>query len=147
MSAKKQQHIERTLYYRDYKTKSALSFLSKDPTTKFELFWTPREEEWDEHYLCTYEVPEKYTLTPTLERQMGDDGRVRALLRIRYSTTLPTISSPSFELELLILPVEREDGSLHLAVVSAGSQCDERHKDLSFVKKELDRLSAAIENN
>lgn len=147
MSTKKKQHIERTLYYRDYKAKSALSFLSRDPTIRLELFWTPREEEWDEHLLCTYEVPEGYTIEPSFVGEMGDDGRMRVLLTLKYSSVRPISPRPPFELELLILPTEREDGSLHLAVVSAGSQCTAPAKDPNLAKKELDRLIAAVENN
>ena len=147
MSAKRKQHVARTLYYRDYKTKSPTPFFVKDRTNKFELFWTPREEEWDEHMLCTYEVPEMYTIAPIFEGEKEDDGRVRIRFRIKFSTVRITVPRPSFEVELIILPVEREDGSLHLAVTSAGSHCDKNHEDQAFVKKELDRLIAAIENN
>ena len=75
------------------------------------------------------------------------DGRIRVLLKIAFSTIRATVPRPDYDVELLILPVERENGDLHLSVISAGSQCDKTYEDLDFVKKELDRLIAAIEAN
>ena len=147
MNEGKQQHIERTLHYRDYYVKPTISFFTKKQTHKFEIFWTPRDAEWDEHYLCIYDAPEMYTMDPTFVGQSGDDGRMRILFKIKFSTIRASVPRPDFEVELLLLPVEREDGSLHLAVVSAGSHCDETYKDLDVVKKELDRLIAAVEAN
>ena len=147
MASQKQAHVARTLYYRDYKTKAVVNFFPKEQIKKFELFWTPRDEEWDEHYLCTYEAPELYTMTSTFEGEKGDDGRVRILFRIHFSTLRPTVPRPDFQVELVLLPVEREDGGLHLAVTSAGSHCEKKYEDQAFVKKELDRLISVIENN
>ena len=147
MSSQTQAHVARTLHYRDYKTKAVVSFFTKEQIKKFELFWTPRDEEWDEHPLCTYEAPELYTMASTFTGERGDDGRVRILFRIDFSTIRAIVPRPDFRVELVILPVEREDGGLHLAVTSAGSQCDKTYEDLDFVKKELNRLIAAIEAN
>lgn len=148
MSGKNQPQIERTLHYRDYHSKEQVTFFSvKRRTHKFEIFWTPRGEDWDEHYICTYNVHEMYTIEPSFVGQMGDDGRMRILFKLHFSTLRATAPRPDFDVELLLLPVERENGELHLAVVSAGSQCGETFRDLAFVQKELDRLIAAIEAN
>ena len=145
MSDKNQPQIKRTIHYRDYQNKAQISFFFKKRTHKFEIFWTPKDEDWDEHYICTYDVPTMYTIDPTFVGQPGDDGRMRILFKLHFSTIRAWVPSPDFDVELLLLPVERDDGTLHLAVVSAGSQCDDTYKDIEFVKKELDRLVAAIE--
>lgn len=148
MNDKSQPQIKRTLHYRDYTIDSPMSLFSKKKRThRLEIYWTPRDEEWDEHILCTYDVPELYTIEPSFTGDEGNDGRMRVLLKIAFSTIRATVPRPDYDVELLILPVERETGDLHLSVISAGSQCDKTYEDLDFVKKELDRLIAAIEAN
>ena len=145
MDDKSQTHIPRTLYYRDYSSKEKASFFSVRNIRKFELFWTPRDEEWDEHPICTYEAPDTYVLTPIFEAQ-DRDGRVHALLKLRLTPAFPLAPRPSFDVELLLLPIECEDGELQLSVVDSHWTCDKKYEDHTFVKKELDRLIKIIEN-
>ena len=147
MAIKNRQHVAKTIHYRDYCIKSNFPIIVRNRTHKFELYWTPKGEDWDEHYICTYEVPEKYTITPTFVGQRGDDGRMRILLKLQYGPMRASLQLYYFELELLLLPVEREDGSLHLAVVSAGSQCAQDYADAAEVKRVLDHLISTIENH
>lgn len=145
MSDKKQQHVAKTIHYRDYHNTISFPLIHRPITHKFEIFWTPKDEEWDEHYLCICDISSEYSIEPSFVGEEGNDGRMRILFKIKYLPMRKTLATPYFELEILILPVEREDGSLHLAVTSAGAQCNEDYKEKS--KAELDRLIAAIENN
>ena len=145
MNDKKGTHIPRTLYYRDYSGNEKTSFFNIRNIKRFELFWTPRGEEWDEHLICTYEGPEGYAFTPSFEAQ-EQNGRVHALLKLRLAPCFPLAPRPSFDVELLILPIEQEDEGLTLSVVDSRWTCDKKYEDHTFVKKELDRLIQTIEN-